>query len=88
MPHESPKKLCIKRITGMPYMDVVYKPNETPFFLDEDELDDALASKIITQNEYDIAHKEAEQIMQDLLRGTQALVNNFDKHDQHVKKCL
>ena len=79
--------------TGIPYMDdlyldVVYMPNEKPFLLDEDELDDALDSKIITQHEHDIAHKEAEQIMQDLLRGTQVLVNNFDNHYQHVKKCL
>lgn len=82
-----------KTETGMPYMDdlyldVVYIPNEKPFLLDEDELDEALDSKTITQNEYNIAHKEAEQIMQDLLRGTQVLVNNFDSHYQCVKKCL
>lgn len=79
--------------TGIPYMDdlyldVVYMPNEKPLLLDEDELDDALDSKTITQNEYNIAHKEAEQIMQDLLRGTQVLVNNFDSHYHDVKKCL
>lgn len=70
------------------YLDVVFIPNGQPFLLDEDELEDALDSKIITQNEYDLATKEAKSIVQSLQTGTNMLVNTFNSHYEFMKKQL
>lgn len=56
---------------GMPYyddlyLDVVVLPSSVVVLLDEDELKDALKTKEITKEEYDLAYFEAKKLMGDI----------------------
>jgi len=48
------------------YLDVVVLPSSVVVLLDEDELKDALKTKEITKEEYDLAYFEAKKLMGDI----------------------
>jgi predicted RNA-binding protein associated with RNAse of E/G family len=62
------------------YLDVVLAPPEGPLLLDEDELADALQSGDITLAEYDLAWREARQLLHALEQGRAELLALGPEH--------
>lgn len=57
------------------YLDVVVLPSGEIMLLDEDELENALVEKVITQEDFDLAYHEAHYIMNGIAKDIQALTN-------------
>lgn len=57
------------------YLDVVLTPNGKPYVVDEDELQEALDKKDITKEEYDLAYKVKDKIIEEIKNGTNKLLN-------------
>lgn len=51
------------------FLDIVFSPNEKPKLLDEDELEEALLTNLITKKEHDLAFLVAKQIIEDYNRN-------------------
>jgi predicted RNA-binding protein associated with RNAse of E/G family len=65
---------------GIPYfddlfLDVVVLPNMEYFLLDEDELQEALEHQVIQVDEYNLAKREAEKIMESIKEGNNQLID-------------
>ena len=57
------------------YLDVTLLPNGKIRVLDEDELQEALDKKDITKEEYDLAYKVKDKIIEEINNGTNKLLN-------------
>ena len=57
------------------YLDVVLEPNSKPYVVDQDELDEALASNDITKEEYDLAIATKDKLLEEIKNGTSKLLN-------------
>ena len=57
------------------YLDVVMTPNSEPYVVDENELEEALKNKDITKEEYDLAYKVKDKIIEEIKNGTNKLLN-------------
>lgn len=63
------------------YLDVTLLPNGKINVLDEDELKEALNNKDITKEEYDLAYKVKDKIIEEIKNGTNKLLNmNHQKY--------
>lgn len=63
------------------YLDVVVLPNGTFYTLDENELEDALICNLISKDEYDMAYRTMNKIIQ-------MIKNDFVKLSKFTKKSL
>ena len=57
------------------YLDVTLLPNGKINVLDQDELEEALEKKDITKEEYDLAYKVKDKIIEEINNGTNKLLN-------------
>lgn len=62
------------------YLDVVILPSGQLYLLDEEELEDALQRGFITQEDYDMAWSEANQLIDLYKAGNFPLLQLSDKH--------
>lgn len=62
------------------YLDIVVLPDGGIFLLDEDELEDALATGAVTQEEYDLAWREARRLLAALKRDEFPLLKLTPQH--------
>lgn len=67
------------------YLDVVVFPQGGIFLLDEDELEEALNEEIITKEQYDLAYKSANTLMQEVKSGNNHIINNSDKYLEYIE---
>ena len=63
------------------YLDIVVLPNGTFYTLDENELEDALIHNLISKDEYEMAYKTMNKIIQ-------MIKNDFVKLNKFTKKSL
>jgi uncharacterized protein len=75
---------------GIPWMDdlfldIVILPAGNVYLLDEDELEDALKSCIITEEMYNLAKRQASELMDLIQAGKFPLLNLAKKHAEFVK---
>lgn len=62
------------------YLDLTLLPSGKIFILDEEELKDALGQGIISQDDYDLAWRTAEQVMDEFRKGSFDLMLLAEKH--------
>lgn len=62
------------------YLDVVVSPDFKVVILDEDELKEALESKIITKTHYDMAYNTCNKIIKEILPNRDLLISFFEKY--------
>jgi uncharacterized protein len=79
--------------TGIPYyddlyLDVVVLPSGEIILLDEDELGDALKNNEITKEEYDLAHYEAEKLIDSIKNGNSNLLKNTKHYLDHMLSLI
>ena len=79
--------------SGMPYfedlyLDIVLLPTGEIVLLDEDELIEALAKQVITQQEYDLAYSEAKKLIVELENKENKLINNSQADLQYMFDLL
>lgn len=67
------------------YLDVVVTPSSKVTLLDEDELDDALESKMITIEQYKFAHAKAKDIMEGIARDKLSLIKFSTKYLNYIE---
>lgn len=77
---------------GMPffddlYLDVVVLPTSEIILLDELELEEALKVKDITQSEYDLAYKMANDIINGIGKNVVTLRNFTSKYLEYMQKA-
>jgi predicted RNA-binding protein associated with RNAse of E/G family len=68
------------------YLDVVVIPSSEVILFDEDELEEALEANIITKEDYDLAYKEANMIMNGIATDVQALMNFSNKYLEYIEQ--
>ncbi|GAA0362956.1 DUF402 domain-containing protein [Bacillus horti] len=68
------------------YLDVVYLPNGQVYLLDEDELEVALNTEVITEEEYSLAKREASKLFQSLSTQSLPLMNEIELYIKRLKK--
>ena len=56
------------------YLDVVLPPNKEAYVVDQDELEEALNNKDITKEEYDLAIKEKDKLLEEIKNNTNKLL--------------
>jgi predicted RNA-binding protein associated with RNAse of E/G family len=61
------------------YLDVVVLPSKEVFLLDEDELQEALDYGVITVDEYDLAKREAEELMKSVRDDKNELIHRCSR---------
>lgn len=69
------------------YLDVVVLPTSEIILLDELELEEALKVKDITQSEYDLAYKMANDIINGIGKNVVALHNFTSKYLEYMQKA-
>ncbi len=58
------------------YLDIIHYPKENTIeFVDEDELKDALKSKVISKRDYDMAYEVGNKLIEELRNGTNKYMN-------------
>jgi predicted RNA-binding protein associated with RNAse of E/G family len=62
------------------YLDIAVSPDFQVVILDEDELEEALASKVITKSEYDMAYNTCRKIINEIIPNKDFLISFFDKY--------
>ena len=62
------------------YLDIAVSPNFKIAILDEDELKEALDSKIITKADYDMAYTTCSKIIKDIIPNKDFLISFFHKY--------
>jgi predicted RNA-binding protein associated with RNAse of E/G family len=62
------------------YLDVVVLPPMELELIDEDDLEEALRSRKITLGDYELAYREARDLMEKLSNGTYGLIKYCKKH--------
>ena len=68
------------------YLDVVVLPTSEIILMDEEELHDALESKVITKDEYDLAYKKANEIINGIGKMPDTLHNFSYKYLEYMQK--
>jgi predicted RNA-binding protein associated with RNAse of E/G family len=66
------------------YLDIAVSPDFKIVILDEDELKEALESKVITKSDYDMAHHTCNKIIKDIITNKDFLISFFDKYLIHL----
>jgi predicted RNA-binding protein associated with RNAse of E/G family len=70
------------------YLDVVVTPASEVILFDEDELEEALESNIITKEDYDLAYNEANVIMTGIATDVQALLSFSNKYLEYMEEIM
>lgn len=70
------------------YLDVVVLPSREIILLDEDELDDAFKNNEISKEEYDLAHYEAEKLIDSIKNGKDNLLKNTKHYLNHMLSLI
>lgn len=70
------------------YLDIVVLPTGEVFVLDEDELEEALASGTINQELYDLAWSETNRLLDMFNRKELALLSLVDMHRERLEEDL
>jgi predicted RNA-binding protein associated with RNAse of E/G family len=70
------------------YLDVVVLPSSEIILLDEDELEEALDTNIITKKDYSLAYNEANVIMNGIASDVQALQWFSNKYLKYMEQIL
>jgi predicted RNA-binding protein associated with RNAse of E/G family len=78
---------------GIPYfedlfLDVVVLPNGHIHMLDEDELQEALQSGVITENMFQMAHQEANKLVISIEAAQNYLINHSDRYIDYMKQQI
>ena len=68
------------------YLDIVVMPSGEVILMDEDELDEALATGVINKSMYEVAWKEAREIMNLIQQRKFELINQSKAHKEIVSK--
>lgn len=70
------------------FLDIVVLPSKEVFILDEDELEIAFRERAISKEQYNLAWKEASDIIEQLKLGEFRLLELAHKHMKQLKKVL
>lgn len=70
------------------YLDVVVLPSGEIILLDEDELNDAFKNNEISKDEYDLAHYEAEKLIDSIKNGKTNLLKNTKQFLYHMLSLI
>jgi uncharacterized protein len=70
------------------FLDIAVLPSKEVFILDEDELEIAFRERAISKEQYDLAWKEASDIIEQLKLGEFRLLELAHKHMKQLKKLL
>jgi predicted RNA-binding protein associated with RNAse of E/G family len=62
------------------YLDIAVSPDFKIVILDEDELKEALESKIITKADYDMAYNTCNKIIEEIIPNKDFLISFFNKY--------
>lgn len=62
------------------YIDIAISPDFKIVILDEDELKEALESKVITKYDYDMAYATCNKIIKEIIPNREFLISFFDKY--------
>lgn len=62
------------------YLDIALSPDFKIVILDEDELMEALESKIITKSDYDMAHNTCNKIIKEIIPNKGFIISFFNKY--------
>lgn len=68
------------------YLDVVVIPSSEIILFDEDELEEALENNAIEKTDYDLAYKEANEIMNGIATDVQVLLDFSNKYLKYMEQ--
>ncbi|WP_400242147.1 DUF402 domain-containing protein [Niallia sp. JL1B1071] len=70
------------------FLDIIVLPSKEVFLLDEDELEEALRERAISKEQYDLAWKEASDILEQLKQDQFRLLALAEQQKKELEKKL